>query len=194
MLFRSHQNGLTLAAWARDCTGPLFGTFHIRPVLQAAINPFFVIAFTPLLVGFWQMLRRRKKEPSTPAKIGYGMILTAAAFGIMAIAGLAGGDYGIVSPFWLISSYAVVTIGELCLSPMGLSFVSKTAPVKIRGLMMGCWFGATAIGNYLSGAVKGLWDIWPHSAFFSFLVFTSLIAAVIMFLFLKKVNKATGNV
>jgi proton-dependent oligopeptide transporter, POT family len=185
-----HQNGFTMTFWARDCTGPIFG-YKIAAEIFQSVNPFFVITLTPLVVWFWGFMRAKKMEPSTPGKMGVGMLLTASCFGVMALAGLAGGDKGIVSPLWLISSYALVTLGELCLSPMGLSFCSKVAPPRFRGIMMGGWFGATAVGNYLSGAVEPLWDKLPHSGFFLFLVCTSLFAALMLRLVLKWVNNAT---
>ena len=188
-----HQNGFTLTLWARDCTGPLWGNFRIPPEIYQSVNPFFVVTLTPLLVLFWNALRKRGMEPSTPGKIGVGMVLTAAAFGVMAMAGLAGGDTGLVSPLWLVTAYGVVTLGELCLSPMGLSFVSKVAPPSIRGLMMGGWFGATAVGNYLSGAIEPLWHRWPHSQFFGFLVLTSLFAGLLLRLVLNRLKKATAD-
>lgn len=187
-----HQNGFTLTLWARDATGPIFGRWQIPAEMFSAANAFFVVALTPLVVWFWSVLRRRGKEPSTPAKIGFGMLLTAAAFAIMGVAGLMGGDFGRVSPFWLIAAYGVVTLGELNLSPMGLSFCSKVAPPRFRGMMMGMWFGATACGNYLSGAVEPLWDQWKHSSFFFFLVACSLFAAVVLRLVLKRVNEAAS--
>ncbi len=189
-----HQNGFTMTLFARDSTGPLFGNWQISAELFQTFNPFFVVTMTPLVVIFWRWRRQQGKEPSTPAKMGIGMVLTAAAFAIMALAGKMGGDYGRVSPFWLIGSYWVVTIGELCLSPMGLSFVSKVAPLKMRGLMMGCWFGFVAIGNYLAGSIEPLWDQWPHSQFFGFLVITCLISALVLRLVLSKLKSATGGV
>ncbi len=188
-----HQNGFTLTLWARDNTGPLFGDFRISPELFQTVNPFFVVTLTPLLVWIWGLLRRRGLEPSTPAKIGIGMLFTAAAFGTMALAGASGGDNGLVSPLWLVAAYALITTGELCLSPMGLSFVSKVAPPSIRGLMMGGWFGATAAGNYLSGAVEPLWHRWPHSRFFCLLVGASLFAAVLLRLVLGRLKRATAT-
>ncbi len=187
-----HQNGYTMVLWARDATAPVFG-WQVPAELFSSLNPLFVVAFTPLLVMFWSMCRRKGKEPSTPGKIGIGMLLTAAAFLILAIAGHLGGDYGRVSAGWLASAYLVVTIGELCLSPMGLSFVSKVAPARMRGLMMGGWFAATAIGNYLSGLIGILWERWDHSTFFFFLVGTSLFAALILRVSLNKLKAATGG-
>ncbi|MEJ2368417.1 MAG: peptide MFS transporter [Acidobacteriota bacterium] len=188
-----HQNGFTLTLWARDSTAPLFGMWKIPAEVFAAANPFFVIALTPLVVWFWNQMQKRGLEPSTPGKMAVGMLLTAAAFGIMAIAGRVGGDYGRVSPAWLIAAYAVVTTGELCLSPMGLSFCSKVAPPRFRGIMMGGWFGATAVGNYLAGGIDPLWENWPHSAFFGFLTATSIGAAILLALVLKKVNAAVAS-
>ncbi|MFH1132685.1 MAG: peptide MFS transporter [Pseudomonadota bacterium] len=212
-----HQNGFTLTFWARDCTGPIFAlaggsehipllgkfldskvtesitSYRVRPEVFQAVNPFFVVSLTPVLVWFWKLLRKRNIEPSTPGKIGIGMILTAIGFSIMAMAGLAGGDTGLVSPLWLVCAYSVITTGELCLSPMGLSFVSKVAPAKIRGLMMGGWFGATAVGNYFAGAIKPFWDKYAHSTFFAILVGTSLFAALLLWLNLRRLKRATDK-
>lgn len=178
-----HQMGLTLTFWARDATRT-----SLSPELFQSVNPFFVLAFTPLLVVFWNVLRRRKLEPSTAAKLGIGMLLTAGCYGIMASAAFAGGNFGRVSVAWLISSYAVMTVGELCLSPMGLSLASKLSPWKIRGMMMGGWFAATAIGNYLSGLLGAFWDQMLHSTFFIILVGTSLFAAALLFMVLRFLN------
>lgn len=182
-----HQNGYTLTFWARDCTAT-----SLSPEIFQAINPFFVVFFTPLVVGFWGYLRRKGKEPSTPVKLMCGMGLTAACFMIMMFAGLAGGDTGRVSVAWIVTAYGVVTLGELCLSPMGLSLVSKMAPPRIRGLMMGGWFAATAIGNYLSGFLGSFWEKLPHSKFFGLLVITSLVAVALLYMAMKKINRAMG--
>lgn len=178
-----HQNGFTLTFWARDATNTT-----LSPELSQAFNPMFVVLFTPLLVWFWMQLRKKGKEPSTAAKIGIGMLLTAAAFTIMTAAALSGGDTGRVSIAWLISTYAVITIGELCLSPMGLSLVNKLAPARMRGLLMGGWFAATSIGNYLSGFVGSFWDDMPHSSFFMILTIASVGASGLLLLVLKRIR------
>jgi POT family proton-dependent oligopeptide transporter len=178
-----HQNGLTLTFWANESTRT-----SLNPEIFQSVNPLFILIFTPLLVAFWMMMRRGKKEPSTAVKMLIGMLLTAGCYLIMAIAGFAGGDTGRVSVWWLISSYAIITLGELCLSPMGLSVVSKLAPWKIRSMMMGGWFVATSIGNYLCGLLGSYWDEIPHSSFFLILVGTSLLAAFILFTMLKFIN------
>ena len=178
-----HQNGLTLTFWARDATRTSW-----NPEIFQSVNPFFILIFTPLVVGFWNILRRRSMEPSTAAKLGIGMLLTAACYAVMAGAAFSGGNDGRVSVSWLINAYALITLGELCLSPMGLSLVSKLAPWKIRSMMMGGWFAATAIGNKLSGLVGRYWDDMLHSSFFILLVVTSLFAAFLLILFLKFLN------
>jgi len=175
-----HQNGLTLTFWARDATDT-----SLSPELFQSVNPLFILIFTPLLVAFWNVLRRKNMEPSTAAKLGIGMLLTAGCYAIMAGAALSGGNHGRVSVAWLINAYAIITLGELCLSPMGLSLVSKLAPWKIRSMMMGGWFAATAIGNKMSGLIGRFWDDWLHSTFFLLLVASSLFAALLLFIFLK---------
>lgn len=197
-----HQNGYTLTFWARDnteaATMPAWsldrehltqtGERRLAGELTQTINPFFVLLFTPLLVSFWTLLRRRRREPSTAAKIGIGMLLTATAYAIMTAAGWLGGDIGRVNINWLVSTYAVITLGELCLSPMGLSLVNKLAPARMRGLLMGGWFAATALGNYLSGLVGSLWDLLPHSWFFLILSTASLGAAVVLFTLIHRIR------
>lgn len=187
-----HQNGFTLTFWGRDCTKPFLG-YKIPAELFQSINPFFVITLTPIVVYLFKFLRNKNLEPSTPGKMILGMLLTATSFGIMALAGISGGDRGLVSVWWLVSAYAVITFGELCLSPMGLSFCSKVAPPRFRGLMMGGWFGATAIGNYLSGAIEPLWNKLPHSRFFFILVLSSLFAALVLRIVLKWINEASKS-
>jgi POT family proton-dependent oligopeptide transporter len=178
-----HQNGFTLTFWARDAT-----SMTLPPEITQAFNPFFVVAFTPLVVWFWKKLRARRKEPSTAAKIGIGMLLTAGAYSVMTGAALSGGDSGRVSIVWLIAAYAVITLGELCLSPMGLSLVNKLAPARMRGMLMGGWFAATAVGNYLSGLVGSFWDDMAHSSFFVILVASSLGAALLLLIVLRRIR------
>ncbi|MFZ5434361.1 MAG: hypothetical protein ACOZB3_11400, partial [Calditrichota bacterium] len=196
------QNGFTLNFWARDATDasnmPTIaldrsylqetGERRLAAELTQSINPMFVLLFTPLLVGFWNILRRRKLEPSTAAKIGIGMVITAGAYIIMTSAALTGGNTGRVSIAWLISAYAAITTAELCLSPMGLSLVSKLAPARMRGMMMGFWFAASAAGGWLAGLIGGLWDKMPHSGFFLIMVIASLIAAAVFFLVIKRIR------
>ena len=158
--------------------------------------------FTPLVVGFFGWLGRRGKEPSAPAKIALGMLITAAAVLIVAVASIGlrspaelggGRSSQLVSPYWLISSYFLFTLAELCLSPMGLSFVSKVAPPRLRGLMQGAWLASIAAGNKLVGLIGWLYDRWPLWQTFAFLVAAALLAALALLAVLKKVNAATAT-
>ncbi|MFC2085328.1 peptide MFS transporter, partial [Bacteroidota bacterium] len=152
-----------------------------------SINPFFVVVFTPLVVGFWSFLRKKGKEPSTPGKIGFGMLITALSTTVMMVA-VVTSQNGVIksTPLWLILNYAVITVGELCLSPMGLSLVSKLSPKRIAGLMMGGWFVATALGNKLSGILSGLWGIIDNKVYFFLINFSgAMIGAILIFVLLK---------
>ncbi len=149
----------------------------ISTELMQSINPFFIILFTPLVVGAFAWLRGFGKEPSTPAKIAWGLLITAASTLVMVAAVLVsrGGETK-VSLAWLVTTYGVITIGELFLSPMGLSLVSKLAPARLTALMMGGWFLSTAIGNNLTGVIGGLWDRVPLHWIF-WINFMSAVAA-----------------
>jgi POT family proton-dependent oligopeptide transporter len=161
------------------------------PSLSQSINPFWVIVLTPLVVAFFTWLRRKGKEPSTPTKIAFGLLISALSVLVM-IAAVKAGNNGTekVSVWWLIGSYGVITIGELFLSPMGLSLVSKLSPVRITSLMMGGWFVSTSIGNKLSGILASKWDEYDNKAAYFWLNFILLgAAAVLLFILLKWLNR-----
>lgn len=150
--------------------------------LSQSINPGWVILLTPLVVAFFTWLRKRNQEPSTATKIAFGLLISALSVLVM-IGAVYSGHNGAekVSFLWLVGSYGVVTIGELFLSPMGLSLVSKLSPARITSLMMGGWFLATSIGNKLSGVLATLWDTYENKANFfwinfGLLLFSSLVA------------------
>jgi len=173
---------------------------EIAPEQFQSFNPMFIVLLTPIMVGWFAHLNKKGKEPSSPAKIGIGMIITAiayvfmliAAFGLPSMLTLGGGSSAItVSPYWLIGTYFTLTVAELHLSPMGLSFVSKVSPAKMKGLMMGGWFFAVAIGNYLSGFVGRFYQNWELWQFFLLLIITSLFAGLLLKIFLKKLKHAT---
>jgi POT family proton-dependent oligopeptide transporter len=159
--------------------------------LSQSINPFWVIVLTPLVIAFFTWLRRKGKEPSTPTKIAFGLLISALSVLVM-IAAVKAGNNGEekVSVWWLIGSYGVITIGELFLSPMGLSLVSKLSPVRITSLMMGGWFLSTSIGNKLSGILASKWDEYDNKADYFWLNFFLLFAAAIfLFILLKWLNR-----
>ncbi|HUP65431.1 MAG TPA: peptide MFS transporter [Thermoanaerobaculia bacterium] len=269
-----HQNGSTLVYWANDNTD-----WDVSGIISNSINPFWIIVLSLPLAWFWGFLDRRGLEPSTPAKMALGMLLTGASLLILYFAALSGGytkpstkvltagpapgQYWVslppeyreanaitiqptmievrrtsgdqseivqeegflatttatetlvlndnvridsadatgltvspaarVSPWWLVLSYLVISLGELMLSPMGLALVSKVAPIRMRGLMMGGWFAATAIGNKLT-AIGKYWDIWSHAQFFLILALMAFVMAVVLFLLLRPLRKAMPGV
>ena len=163
----------------------------ISTELFQSINPFFVVVLTPLVIMFFAFLRKRKKEPTTATKIAFGLLVSALSTLVMVFA-VYYSDNGIhkASAWWLVGGYGVITIGELFLSPMGLSMVSKLAPVRFAALMMGGWQLATAIGNKISGKLASNWDKFDDKSYF-FLMngLLLLIATALMFLLLKRLNK-----
>lgn len=159
--------------------------------LFQSVNPFWVIALTPLVVAFFAFLRSRGKEPSTPTKIFIGLFITALSCTVMVAAvHYTGNGSEKASPWWFIMSYGVLTIGELCLSPMGLSLTSKLSPPRLMALMMGGWFLATSIGNKLSGVMSSMWDKYDNKAnFFWVNFFLLLAAALVLLLLLRRLNR-----
>ena len=158
--------------------------------LYQSINPFWVVTLTPIVVGFFGWMRRRKREPSTPTKIAIGLVITALSALVMVGAVFATNGMSVkAGSLWLIASYGVITIGELCLSPMGLSLVSKLSPPRITALMMGGFFLAISVGNKLSGMLSSLWEKIPEKQNFFYLNFGLVMAAaVILFLMLRWLN------
>jgi len=156
--FSFHQNGLTLTMFAKDYT-LLGGIFNSVEIFQS-INPFLVVFLTPVVIAIFGALAKKGKEPSTPKKIAIGMGIAGFAFFIMAVGSIGlplfkdtvaqGGlpDASRVTPWLLFAVYFILTVAELFISPLGLSFVSKVAPAHMQGLMQGGWLTATAVGNF----------------------------------------------
>jgi len=171
------------------------------PQLFQHFNPFFIVVLTPLSVGLFGWLSKRGKEPSAPRKIAYGMLVAGLAYVLMSFAstGLLSPmdrgeiiDYARVTPYWLISTYLTLTIAELFISPMGISFVSKVAPPKYKGMMQGCWFAATAAGNYLIQIGSHFWSRVPLWSLWLIFVVCCLLSAVFMFSIMKKLEKVAS--
>lgn len=155
-----------------------------------SVNPFFVVFLTPIVVAFFAFLRKRNREPSTASKMLYGVLFTALSATVMIAAvhfSFNGTEKAV--PGWLIANYGVITLGELCLSPMGLSLVSKLSPPRLTALMMGGWFLSTSLGNKLSGIIATTWDSYSDkSGFFLTNCIIGLVASAILLLFLKWLN------
>ena len=183
-----YQNFFGLTLFAERSTVVLK---WLRPETYQSFEPFFILALTPLLLALFSRLNRRKREPSTPVKILLGMLIMSLAMLVMVRASLAGGngDRTVMSPAWLIGTYFFVTLAEILISPMGQSFVSKVAPPRIAGLMMGGWFAATAAGSIISGQLGKFYGRLPHHVFFLVLAGLMLLAAVLVAIFLKKLKR-----
>ena len=172
------------------------------PIFQH-FNPFYVVALTPVSMAIFGSLAKKGKEPSAPRKIAYGMLVAALAYIVMAVgclglnspdaqkAALEAGDPTYANANLLIGTYLILTFGELLLSPMGISFVSKVAPPKYKGMMMGGWFVATAIGNFLVSVGGFLWGGLPLWAVWTVFVALCLLSAVFMFVMMPKLEDAT---
>ncbi|MBA3649643.1 MAG: peptide MFS transporter [Chitinophagales bacterium] len=162
----------------------------ISTELFQSINPFFIIIFTPLIVAFFAWLHRRRKEPTTPAKIGWGIFISGLSALVMVFAAWSVNIYSDkTNASWLIMSYAVFTVGELCLSPIGLSLVSKIAPPRLTALMMGGWFLSTAIGGKLAGTLASSWDVFIGKQWFFMILFiAAAVAALAVWYMVKWLN------
>ncbi|MCF8368400.1 MAG: peptide MFS transporter [Bacteroidales bacterium] len=172
----------------------------IEPEIFQSFNPIFIVFLTPVILALFTWLRNRNIEPSTPRKIGIGMILAGLGFVVMifssfgldsplTLAGTPSPDR--VSVYWLINTYLVLTIAELFLSPMGISFVSKVSPSRFQGLMQGGWLLATAVGNKLLFVGSTLWEkieLWQLWAIF---VMCCLVSAAFVFSIMKRLERAT---
>ena len=179
----------------------LEGAVDVNAPIFQQFNPFFVVALTPVSMAIFGSLARKGKEPSAPRKIGLGMLVAACgyilmmmgSFGLLTPAAqaeaLQAGTATFVSPNWLVSTYLVLTFGELLLSPMGISFVSKVAPPKYKGMMMGGWFVATAVGNYLTAVAAWLWGGLELWIVWGVLVGLCLLSAIFIFSVMKKLEK-----
>lgn len=180
--------------------GTMDPTLPILPQIFQQFNPSFVVALTPVSLAVFGSLAKKGKEPSAPRKIGIGMVIAAVGFMLLAFGsfglptpaeveanGIA--ESALVSPNWLISTYLVLTFAELFLSPMGISFVSKVAPPKYKGAMMGLWFVATAIGNYLVAIIGYLWGDMQLWMVWSVLIVCCLLSALFIFSIMKKLEK-----
>ncbi len=166
----------------------------IDPAAYQQFNPFYVVALTPFSLALFGWLAKKKKEPSAPRKIGYGMVMAGAAYVVMVFGSLSlVGTNGDVSSNWLISTYLLLTFAELLLSPMGISFVSKVAPPKLKGAMMGGWFAATAIGNYLVSIPMLLWGKIPTTLIWAILIGLCLLSAAFIFSIMKKLEATTSD-
>lgn len=186
------QAGSTLNLFAeRSTDNRVFGREFPAPWYQS-VNALFLIALAPVFAWLWIRLGRR--EPSSPAKFSWGLLLVGISFVVLA-AGAAAAESGVkVSPMWLVVTYLFHTMGELCLSPVGLSAMTKLAPASVTGLMMGVWFLALSVGNYMGGRMAALYESLPLPALFSAVGAFAIVAGVLLALFVKPMVRLMGGV
>lgn len=193
--------GGVFAYWAY--TG-LPETLKISPQIFQQFNPLFIVLLTPVTVGLFSWLAKKGKEPLAPRKIGIGMVIAALGFVVLAVGSIGlpvpdslestgGVSPTLVSQNWLISTYFILTIAELFLSPMGISFVSKVAPPKYKGMAQGGWLAATAIGNYLVAIIGYLWGGMQLWVLWAILIGCCLLSAGFLFSVMKRLEKTTSE-
>lgn len=186
------QQGNTMQIFADKQTDWVFFGWEMPSTWFQAFTPFFIMLFSPLLVMFWQWQAKRGKEPTSVTKMALGCALLAAAFGIMILAAMTVGE-GRGTVLWLVVTTLVLTIGELYLSPIGLSLVTKVAPARIVSMMMGMWFLSSFFGNYLSGYLGTFYDSMSRESFFGMMAILSIVAAISMAAFNKPLRSALGD-
>jgi POT family proton-dependent oligopeptide transporter len=187
------QAGSSLNLFADRLTRLNFLGFNFPSSTFQSVQPLFVIIFSPIFAWLW--LRMGKYEPSSPTKFGFGLFFVGLSFLLLVPGAAIAQSQGIrVSPMWLIGVYFLQTIGELCLSPVGLSMVTKLAPPRIVGLMLGVFFLSISFGNKLGGYCAGFFDRLPLPKLFGAVAATTLVAAFILFILVKPIRRLMGGV
>jgi POT family proton-dependent oligopeptide transporter len=181
------QAGSTLNFFAdRNTRNSLFGWTFPSSWFQLA-NPLFIIALAPLFAWLWIALGKRGKEPGAPAKFGVGLVLVGLGFAVLIPPAARAGI--LASPNWLILTYLLHTFGELSLSPVGLSAMTKLAPVRIGGLVMGIWFLGTSVGNYIGGRVAGFYESMSLPSLFGSVAAFAVVAGLMLLIFARPLNR-----
>ncbi|HET6763134.1 MAG TPA: peptide MFS transporter [Longimicrobiaceae bacterium] len=187
------QAGSSMNLFADRHTDRALGGFQIPTTWFQAINAFAILLFAPLFAWMWAALARRGREPSTPAKMVLGLVLLGLGFAFLAVGGRIS-DGGVrVSPVWLLGAYTLHTWGELCLSPVGLSYVTKVAPARFASLLMAAWFLANSAGNKIAGSAAAQSATMPSGTFFSIFVVSSLGAAALLFFLVPVINRLSTS-
>ena len=156
------------------------------------VPAFFVILLAPTFAWLW--IRMGSRQPSSPTKFAIGLVFVGLGFVVMVGASMASAGGMRVSPMWLVATYFLHVVGEMCVSPVGLSTVSKLAPQRVSSLMMGVWFLATAVGNYLGGRTAGLYETLELPTLFGFVAATTIVAGVVLALFVPRIRTLMGGV
>ncbi|HEY0839129.1 MAG TPA: peptide MFS transporter [Vulgatibacter sp.] len=187
------QQGNTMQLWADKQTEwpTIFGWQIPSPWFQS-FNPFFIFTLTPFIVGFWAWQAKRKKEPTSVTKMAIGCVILGLSFIVMVVGAKIIGD-GKGSLLWPVVCTLLLTVGELYLSPVGLSLVTKVAPARIVSMMMGMWFLSSFLGNYLSGLIGTLYSVMPKELFFLVLTVLGVAAGLAIFVLNRPLQKAMAS-
>ncbi len=183
-----YQNGFALTLFAQRATVP---SSILKPETYQFFNPFFIFTLTPIAVALFGRWRARGKEPTSAVKIFFGMMIAGFYPLVMVFASLAGGDAdrNTMSPLWLVGAYFAVTLAEILVSPMGQSYVTKVAPARIKGLMIGFWFGATALGGWGAGLLGRFYDDVPHHLYYLIVTALLFVSGLLILLALRRLNR-----
>ena len=183
------QQGNTLQLWADKNTNWTFFGVTLPSTWYQALNPFMIFFFTPLLTWLWAKQAARAQEPSSLTKMAMGCVMLGLGFVVMIVASVGMTPDMKRSVMWLVASTTIYTFGELYLSPIGLSFVTKVAPARIVSMMMGVWFLANFIGNYMTGYLGTFWEKIPHQQFFLLCTIIGVSAGVVLFIIGRPLDK-----
>lgn len=187
------QSGTSLALFAAENTQLAIRALGQRLTLAPghfmSLHALLVLLLAPPLGWVMACLGRRNQEPSTPGKLAWGLVVSSAAFAVMGLAGLQGGDTGRVSAWWLANCYVLLTVGEVLLSPMSLALITRLSPPSRTSQMVGLWFAASAVGSWLAGAAGLLWSRWPHHRYFVLLALLALCAAALLLSRLGRIER-----
>ena len=185
------QAGSTLNLFAeRSTDNTLFGTSFPTTWLLS-LNSLFIIALAPVFAWLW--VRLGSRAPSSPAKFAVGLLFAGLGFAILIVAARLAGEGVKVSPLWLVATYFLHTIGELCLSPVGLSAMTRLAPARIAGLVMGVWFLATSVGNFIGGRVAGFYESFALPSLFGAVAAFAIGAGVLLALIARPITRMADS-
>ena len=188
------QQGNTLQVWADHNTSWMFLGWQMPSTWYQAFNPFMIFMFTPLLTSLWAWQALRNQEPSSVTKMAMGLVMLGVGFIVMIAAA-----NGLATPetkrsvMWLVGSTLIFTFGELYLSPIGLSFVTKVAPIRMVSMMMGVWYLANFIGNYMTGYLGTFYETMPKAQFFQLMTTIAVVAGVVLFFLGRPIDKIVSK-
>lgn len=186
------QQGNTLAKWADKNTDRVLFGWEVPGSWLQAVNPAMIFIFTPIIIGVWKRQATKGKEPSSIAKMATGCFVLAVGYALMGAAAIVSGGQG-ASVLWLVAATVLLTLGELYLSPVGLSLVTKVSPPRLVSMMMGMWFISSFVGNYLQGYIGTFWNKMPKSTFFFMLTGLACLAGASMLAVMVPLKKALGE-